>query len=317
MQKLSALLFTFLTITSSCKLQAMLDLPVLPKVVEKIINQYAYNPWDFADMPGMLTCRILQEDKPILALKLESDDTISSYAVERAKRINTTWNFKTGALVTVNNKNPIDYNTEIQLTDDMKAIGYSSGSIQIKQNGKMIYGFVHGEDIEYLLKIGENSIASCSRTDTLNRVKIFKFDIKTSTRMVLAGHTAPVRCLLRLTEQSIASGSEDGSIKIWNLDLGICADTLTEKNGILSLALLPGNRIAAGLDNGKIHIWDLETRKCTASWRAHQDHVRALIALPGNKLASGSQDGTIKIWTLGEEKLKALYEQAVILPPKN
>ncbi len=57
------------------------------------------------------------------------------------------------------------------------------------------------------------------------------------------GHTDSVYCVATLSDNKIASGSCDGTIKIWNTETGLLENTLTlHTSSVNSLAYLPTNR---------------------------------------------------------------------------
>ncbi|MGZ3633556.1 MAG: WD40 repeat domain-containing protein [Parachlamydiaceae bacterium] len=72
----------------------------------------------------------------------------------------------------------------------------------------------------------------------------------------LKGHTHWLRALAPLDDGTLASGSEDKTIKVWDLQIGSCLKTL----------------------------------------KGHKWHVMALAVLGDGTLASGSSDNTIKVW---------------------
>ena len=69
-----------------------------------------------------------------------------------------------------------------------------------------------------------------------------------------------------------------------------------------SLAVLEGGRLASGSDDGMIKIWNLATGTCVATLRGHENEVNSLAVLEGGRLASGSygiedpKSFGIKIW---------------------
>ncbi len=112
----------------------------------------------------------------------------------------------------------------------------------------------------------------------------------------LQGHQSWVNCLA-FAQGKLISGSEDNTIKIWNLETGACTHTLQgHQDTVRSLAFAQG-KLISGSDDNTIKIWNLETGACTHTFQGHQDTVRSLAFAQG-KLISGSDDNTIKIWNL-------------------
>lgn len=67
---------------------------------------------------------------------------------------------------------------------------------------------------------------------------------------------------------------------------------------ILTIELLPNNRLATGSEDKTIKIWELDKFQCLHSLNNHTDQIRCLKYLSKNKLISGSDDNSIKIWSL-------------------
>jgi WD40 repeat protein len=101
--------------------------------------------------------------------------------------------------------------------------------------------------------------------------------------------------------QLIASGSEDNTIKLWNLRTGQLLRTLTgHSEGIRSVAISPdGKLLASGSDDKTIKLWNLDTGKLLRTLTGHSDIVQSVTISPDGKLlASGSNDKTVKLWNL-------------------
>ncbi|MEB3279321.1 MAG: trypsin-like peptidase domain-containing protein [Lyngbya sp.] len=107
--------------------------------------------------------------------------------------------------------------------------------------------------------------------------------------------------------QILATASDDGSIKLWDLTTAINTDTLpllhslTEhSNAVLSVEFTPdGRKLASGSWDNMIMIWDIQTGELLNTLVGHQQLVSTIAISPDGKiLASGSKDNTIKIWNL-------------------
>ena len=78
--------------------------------------------------------------------------------------------------------------------------------------------------------------------------------------------------------------------------------------GIRSLAVLPDGRLASGSDDGVIKVWDSTTWNCRQVIKAHQAPVTCLAALPDGRLASSSNDGTVRVWNGTDLDWSAMFE---------
>ena len=106
--------------------------------------------------------------------------------------------------------------------------------------------------------------------------------------------------------KTLASGSYDGTIQLWNMSTGELLRTLSaHADAIESLAISPdGQLLASASWDNQIKLWRLETGQLVDTLSGHQDDVKALAFSPnGNILASGGADRSLKLWNLqsGEE----------------
>jgi predicted NACHT family NTPase len=106
--------------------------------------------------------------------------------------------------------------------------------------------------------------------------------------------------------KTLASGSLDGTTKIWDVETDKNTATLEKLPwGVLSLAFSPnGKYLATGSPYGALKIWDLAADKPTATVQAHGEKqgIASLAFNPdGKMLATGSHDGTVKLWDVAED----------------
>lgn len=59
---------------------------------------------------------------------------------------------------------------------------------------------------------------------------------------------------------------------------------------------LPERKILTGSDDGSINMFDMTTFEQIGSYQCHVGGIRSMILLPNSKLVTGSYDKTIKIW---------------------
>lgn len=59
---------------------------------------------------------------------------------------------------------------------------------------------------------------------------------------------------------------------------------------------LPDRKIITGSDDGSINLFDLTTFENIGSYQCHVGGIRSMILLPNGKLVTGSYDKTVKIW---------------------
>lgn len=123
----------------------------------------------------------------------------------------------------------------------------------------------------------------------------------------LSGHTNLVRSVAFSRDgQTLVSGSNDNTIRIWNLQKRQLQGVLSEKGEWVVVAISPdGQTLASGSSDKTIKIWHLQTGKLISVLKGHFDLINALcFSRDGQTLISGSRDRTIKIWHVGTSKLQ-------------
>ena len=102
--------------------------------------------------------------------------------------------------------------------------------------------------------------------------------------------------------RSLASGSEDCSVRVWNIRDGSSKKLPVTKDAsfFVSVVFSPDGRyIAAGDLRHQLWIWDSRTHRLMASWMGHSDCVWCVKFTPDGKgLMSGGDDGVAKYWDL-------------------
>ena len=105
--------------------------------------------------------------------------------------------------------------------------------------------------------------------------------------------------------QQLASGGDDGTIRLWNPTTGEQLRQLTgHTNSVWSVAFSPdGQQLASGGVDGAIRLWNPTTGEQLRQLTGHTNRVLSVAFSPdGQQLASGG-DGTIRLWnpTTGEQ----------------
>lgn len=105
---------------------------------------------------------------------------------------------------------------------------------------------------------------------------------------------------------SLASGSSDRTIKLWDVQSGELLRTLKgHEKQIWSVAFDPaGEILASGSDDFTVRLWEARSDKLIRTLKGHKDRVLTVaFDRQGRTLASGSSDTTIKLWDLNNHKL--------------
>ncbi len=111
----------------------------------------------------------------------------------------------------------------------------------------------------------------------------------------------------------LASGSYDGTVRLWNLGSGDQVAVFNEPQHFVRCLSFKGNALAAGDFGGNVHLWDLKgvddyqhrkRHRCFAS--SHKGHVVS-VQIDARRIVSGSRDKTALVqdfWAKMLEELK-------------
>lgn len=133
---------------------------------------------------------------------------------------------------------------------------------------------------------------------------------KFSLAKTLPGHTNSVWSVaVSSNGRTLVSGSEDKTIKAWNLETGQLRYTLSgHADTARSVALsADGQTLASGSGDKTIKLWNLQTGKLRRTLEGHSGPVWSVALSPdGQTLVSGGEDNAIKIWHLQTGELRRL-----------
>jgi COMPASS component SWD3 len=200
------------------------------------------------------------------------------------------------------------------------------------KTGKIIRSFTGHSGSIYGLSLSPDgqTLVSSSRDTTLkiwHLHTINTYSSNSTNRLIgdglintLVGHSSSINAVkISPNGQIIASGSEDNTIKIWDLNSGVCLATLEgHEAGVRAIAISPdGQLLISGSADHTIKLWQLPIVEnepiCPDpiyTLTGHSDEIKCLAISPdGQILASGSQDKTIKLWQLESCELNSTISE--------
>jgi WD40 repeat protein len=146
----------------------------------------------------------------------------------------------------------------------------------------------------------ENKQIVCGTGGTSNNLQIYNYNTGNWVR-TLIGHLNNVCSIEMLSDQFMASGSDDKSVIIWDLSSNSIKYTLTgHTNWVTCIKILTSNLIASGDWNGKIIVWNWLTGERIFNLIGHTStlNLNSLDLYDEQTLISGSWDRTVKLWNI-------------------
>jgi len=132
---------------------------------------------------------------------------------------------------------------------------------------------------------------------------IASWDLETGLRIRRhEGHEEIINCLgvSRRGEEVLVSGSDDGSIGIWDPRQKRAVDYTETDYPITSIALAEaGNELYTGGIDNDIKVWDMRKKDVAYTMIGHTDTITSLEVSPdGQALLSYSHDGLARTWDI-------------------
>jgi mono/diheme cytochrome c family protein len=123
------------------------------------------------------------------------------------------------------------------------------------------------------------------------------------------GHSATVNCVaLSADARRAVSGSDDGTVRLWDIDTGIELTCLHGSGAILAVTLSSdGNLLLAAGRDRLVRLWDLRTAKQVRVFAGHTDSIHCVAFSPdGTRAVSGGDDRSLHVWDLLGKKESAV-----------
>ncbi len=223
---------------------------------------------------------------------------------QRNKQLRTAWGIAVGSLVAVvisgglglmawSQKNQADINLAESQLNQAESMGRYS--LSLFNEGKELEAFREAIKAGKILQ-SQHAI----NTEVLTALQILLSQGR--LRKSLEGHNKSINSVSFSPDgKTLATGSYDKTIKLWNLETGKIIHTLIgHSDSVNSVSFSPDSKIlATGSADKTIKLWDVETGKEIRTLIGDNSSINSVSFSPdGKTLATGSGDKTIKLWNV-------------------
>ncbi|MGD0067999.1 MAG: TIR domain-containing protein [Streptosporangiaceae bacterium] len=150
-------------------------------------------------------------------------------------------------------------------------------------------------DIQRLLRVLDRTIAEDQgRARPVAAVRVSFGDVH-----AVPGSDRPVSAVAFSPDGWLACGTDDGTVRLWDLATGTVLTTLTGHRGAVHEMAFSrdGRRVATGAGNGIVRLWDPGSGTEQTVLTGHDRQVWAVAFSPdGRWLASAGEDWTVRLW---------------------
>ena len=122
---------------------------------------------------------------------------------------------------------------------------------------------------------------------------------------ILTGHEGEVVSLVAVNETTVASGSLDKMIKLWDIESGESTLQLEGHEDVVNaLAVVSPGILASGSGDNSIKLWSIsgdDKGTCTRTLDGGSLPILSLCRISDTQFASGSADMTARVWDLAQD----------------
>lgn len=237
----------------------------------KPLERYAGSPEEFKDLCFLLTCKNIQ-DAP---------------------------SFKNWDGAKGNSREHVVEQFEAMFHLEIRRLGQGGHTVDLPPN-RMLH--LLRQAVAYQMEFTRYHPKVAPKINTLLE-DYSPFLLPNALKNTLTGHAANVKCVEFVGEEglTLASGSSDGTIKIWEAETGSCLHTLHgHTSRVWDVSSAPsGLFLASASGDATAMLWDLGRQAVvsTKTFKGHEGDVYTVHFHPGeNHIATGGYDRAVNLW---------------------
>lgn len=99
----------------------------------------------------------------------------------------------------------------------------------------------------------------------------------------------------------VATGSEDGTVRVWAAATGACLAVLRgHTEGVSAVVGLDSRTLVSASADCTLRVWDIPTEESSLTLEGHEGPVRCLVTVGRRRVASGGDDCDVLLWCCGD-----------------
>lgn len=200
----------------------------------------------------------------------------------------------------------LPFDIDFHPSDHLVAAGLISGDL-------LLYRYIADSPAQKLLEVKAHS-ESCRAVRFINEGRaivtgspdfsILATDVETGTEIVRLenSHEAAVNRIVNLTESTIASGDDDGCVKVWDTRQRSCCNSFNAQEEYISDITFAADsmKLLATSGDGTLIVCNLRSNKIqTRSEFSEEELLSVVIMKNGRKVICGTQSGTLLLYSWG------------------
>jgi len=149
-----------------------------------------------------------------------------------------------------------------------------------------------------------NVFSSCLVSDGvvalgLRYGEVVLYDLRTGTARLLEGFSRVVRSMCMASKSILASASDDGLIRMWDVNSGECKHVLHLQSGwSSSICMATRTILACGVTDCSVMLFNVQTGECIGRLQGYSGWVLSVCSIDQETgvFAGGDYKGNIRIW---------------------